>query len=879
MRHLIIKERRRTKNNHTAIFSVKGIVSIVVSLSCGFVMPEGWAAMATKPEQNILSEPAEIEYNPAFLHGSGVDVSRFAEGNPVEPGTYPVNVTINGQGRGRYNVVFTSVKGKSSAHACFTMADLQRLGIKISANDKEVKDDTAKEPSQECIMLEDVIKDSKVSYNSGDYDLDVIIPQVNIVKHPRGYIDPNTWDSGVPVLFLDYNVNVYTTRSSKGEGNDRHQKDYNSNLGLVTGANIGGWRIRQRSNTTWEKKNGTHSDSLYTYAQTDITILKSQLTVGDSNTRGDVFDSFSLRGVQLQSDDRMLPEGVRNYTPILRGIAETNAKVRVTQRGRVIYETVVTPGPFELNDIGAMGYGGDLEMTVIEADGRRRTQSIAFSAPPMLLHPGVSQFNLSVGELREDLLSRKPKIIQGIYQYGINNLYTLYGGTQISNHYKAFAIGNAFNTPIGGVSFDVTHAKSDLYKNQKASGNSFSVSYNKYLEYTNTDLMLAAYRYSTEGYYSFREASIERYGNSDDSYSSSDYRAKQRLSLNLGQRLWNDAYITLSGSLYNYWDGRSSAKQFSVNYNKSEKYFSYSLSATRTRSDNRKENNTFMLSINIPFGRGSNKKPLFDSLYTTVSHDNEKNTAFQVNASGSQGEQNELSYGVGSSVGKYNAESRQESVSANIDYRSPMGQFGLTTSADNRTQRQLSGSANGSIVAHRGGVTLGPQLGDYPFAIVDVPGGKGAKLLNGYGAKIDRFGYAIVPSLTPYRENAVSIDARGLPDTVDVLESESTVVPRMGSAIAVNMKTVIGVPSILIIRNQQNIYLPIGTELFDEKGISQGIIGQSGMAFVRGWDPLQNPLHVNEGKDKCRLVQNKVQHSTSSSNNNSIMQVEVTCIR
>jgi len=49
--------------------------------------------------------------------------------------------------------------------------------------------------------------------------------------------------------------------------------------------------------------------------------------------------------------------------------------------------------------------------------------------------------------------------------------------------------------------------------------------------------------------------------------------------------------------------------------------------------------------------------------------------------------------------------------------------------------------------------------------------------------------------------------------------------------------------------------------------------------FVRGWDPLQNPLHVNEGKDKCRLVQNKVQHSTSSSNNNSIMQVEVTCIR
>ncbi|MFZ4835560.1 fimbria/pilus outer membrane usher protein [Rouxiella sp. Mn2063] len=877
MRHLIITTEQGTRTGHKTIFSIKGIISIVVSISCSCVMPEGWAVMATKPEQNIQAEPAEMEYNSAFLHGSGVDVSRFSEGNPIEPGTYPVNVSINGQRRGKYNVAFKSVNGKSNAHACFTIADMQRLGIKLSGNDKEIKEDAEKASSQKCMMLEEMIKDSKVNYDGGDYNLDIVIPQINIVKHPRGYVDPNTWDSGVPVIFLDYNANVYTTRSSTGDRNDKHQKEYNSNLGLVTGANIGGWRIRQRSNTTWDKKSGTHTDSLYTYAQTDITILKSQLTVGDSNTRGDVFDSFSLRGIQLQSDDRMLPEGVRNYTPILRGIAETNAKVRVTQRGRVIYETVVTPGPFELNDIGAMGYGGDLEMTVIEADGRRRTQSIAFSAPPMLLHPGVSQFNVTVGELREDFLRSRPKIIQGIYQYGINNLYTLYGGTQISNHYNAFALGNAFNTPVGGVSIDVTHAKSDLYKNKKASGNSFSVSYNKFLEYTSTDLMLAAYRYSTEGYYTFREASVERYGNNDDSYSA-NYRAKQRFSLNLGQRLWNDAYITFSGSLYNYWDGRSSAKQFSVNYNKSEKYFSYSLSATRTRSDNRKENNTFMLSINIPFGRGSNKRPLFDSLYTTVSHDNDKNTAFQVNASGSQGEQNELSYGVGSSVGKYNSQARQESVSANIDYRSPMGQFGLTTSADNRTQRQLSGSANGSIVAHKGGVTLGPQLGDYPFAIVDVPGGKGAKLLNGYGAQIDRFGYAIVPSLTPYRENSVSIDARGLPDTVDVLESESTVVPRMGSAIAINMKTVIGVPSILIVRNQKNAYLPIGTELFDEKGISQGIIGQSGMAFVRGWDPIQNPLHVNYAKGKCRLVQNKLQHNTSNSTNNNITQVEVTCI-
>ena len=106
-----------------------------------------------------------------------------------------------------------------------------------------------------------------------------------------------------------------------------------------------------------------------TYLQRDVPVLRSQLTLGDSATSGDLFDSMTVRGIQLQSDDRMLPEGLRYYTPMVRGIAETNAKVQVTQRGQTLYETTVPPGPFELSDIGAMGYGGDLQVTVTEADG------------------------------------------------------------------------------------------------------------------------------------------------------------------------------------------------------------------------------------------------------------------------------------------------------------------------------------------------------------------------------------------------------------------------------------------------------------------------------------------------------------------------------
>ncbi|MGO4610516.1 fimbria/pilus outer membrane usher protein, partial [Variovorax sp. 2RAF20] len=97
------------------------------------------------------------------------------------------------------------------------------------------------------------------------------------------------------------------------------------------------------------------------------------LTLGDSFTTGEVFDSFSVRGVQVSSEDRMLPDSMRAYAPIVRGVAESNARVIVRQNNDILYETSVPPGPFELADLPAIGYGGDLRVTVEEADGRRQT--------------------------------------------------------------------------------------------------------------------------------------------------------------------------------------------------------------------------------------------------------------------------------------------------------------------------------------------------------------------------------------------------------------------------------------------------------------------------------------------------------------------------
>ncbi|WP_159319292.1 fimbria/pilus outer membrane usher protein, partial [Klebsiella pneumoniae] len=66
---------------------------------------------------------------------------------------------------------------------------------------------------------------------------------------------------------------------------------------------------------------------IYTYAERNIISLKSMLTLGESTSDADIFDSVPYRGAQLNSDDYMDAESIQGYAPVVRGIAKSNAKV------------------------------------------------------------------------------------------------------------------------------------------------------------------------------------------------------------------------------------------------------------------------------------------------------------------------------------------------------------------------------------------------------------------------------------------------------------------------------------------------------------------------------------------------------------------------
>lgn len=115
-------------------------------------------------------------------------------------------------------------------------------------------------------------------------------------------------------------------------------------VNLRNGVNWGAWRLRHDGVWNRDEQGQAHWRTLNSYVQRDITQLNGLLTLGDAATPGDIFDSVPLRGLLLASVEEMYPDSLRGYSPVVRGIARSNAEVIVRQNGVVIDQRYVPPG-------------------------------------------------------------------------------------------------------------------------------------------------------------------------------------------------------------------------------------------------------------------------------------------------------------------------------------------------------------------------------------------------------------------------------------------------------------------------------------------------------------------------------------------------------
>ncbi|EWG67934.1 MULTISPECIES: outer membrane usher protein [unclassified Enterobacter] len=830
----------------------------LLCLAISTALPLYAYADANTSSDNLPEDDSAIEFNDQFLlNGStNIDVSRFAYGNPVAPGTYRTRVNLNGKLKSTAEITFKE-NGTPRASACITKLLLAQAGVDVSKLDEKLDD----EDNTVCIDIQKSYPGATANYDSGKQALDLNFPQIYVIKRPNGYVDPSLWDAGIPAALVSYDMNAWHNESN----GDTSETGY---MGLRYGLNMGPWRLRSRGNFNWDKDNGSHYSSQDIYLQRDVTRLSAQMVMGDSYTRGEAFDSVSLRGARMYSDDRMLPMGSSSYAPVIRGVANSNAKVSVTQSGNKIYETSVPPGAFEINDLSTTGYGNDLLVTIEEADGSKRSFSVPFSSVTQMLRPGLARWDVGVGELNDDSLLEKPKVGYGTLYYGLNNTFTGYLGAQYTDmDFYAGILGLAMNTEIGAFAFDITQSHADIEGLDSLSGQSYRLTYSKMVEATNTSFNVAAYRFSTEDYLSLSDAaqledSIKRQKYANRSYNSSNelyanyQRTKNQVQLSLNQPLkaGEDNYGSLyvSGTWQDYWNGTGSNSNYNVGYNNSFKYGSYSLSVQRTYDQTGKKDDSVYLSLSVPLSvfsnNGGHSSGGFTNINMGLRSDLKGGTNFNTSAGGNT-EDGKVSYSVSaaSSSGNYGDLNQ---ISGFSSWNSEYGPLGLSASFGDDSSKQYSASYSGGMVLHSGGIAFAPgSIGDNDsLALVRASGAKGAGI--GFSnAEIGDSGYGILPYMSAYRENRVSLDISTLENDVEVKNTTAITVPRSGSVVLVNFETDEGRSVILELQRSDKGFIPLGADVLNEKNEVVGTVGQAGQAYVRGI-PDQGVLHVNWGGNK-----------------------------
>ena len=769
------------------------------------------------------------EFNESFLRkGEGpVDLRYFEKGSAVLPGSYDVDLYLNHTLIKRENVVFRA-DAEGTVNPTVTLGMLRAAGVDIARLQKDGHV-TAGADDTTIVDMSTVADGASVVFDPNTLSLNISFPQLYVSRAPRGYVDPSLWDDGVSAVYSDYQASY-----SRNDGHGYNSQYYF--VGLRSGLNVGAWRLRNESTFTGTTGVRSKFTSNRSYVERNVRSLRGKIAAGELYTSGGICDSVRFVGAQIGTDLGMLPDSEVGFAPVVRGIADSNAVVEVRQNGYVIYSTPVPPGAFEITDIYPSGSNGDLEVRIIEADGRVRTFSQPYSYLPVMVRRGSLRYSFAVGQYRVQG-ALKPKLTQGTLVYGLSDNFTGYGGILAADNYLAANLGVGVNTRIGGMSLDATHSRSRT-SNGTRQGQSFRFLYSKTLYQTGTTFTMVGYRYSTDGYRTLAQHVEE----GDRSYSPRLMRQKSRLDMNVNQPLASGSMSVGVGDT-TYWNGEGRSRRFQIGYSNSYKNISYSVSASHIQESGpfARPDTQFNVSVSIPLGKASSTHRLYANAVSSTRGD----FNVQTGVSGYLNESNTLNYGVQGGYSRNGGGSGGISAGWDTPNAKLTGNF-----TQDRSGRNLNVGAAGSVVAHRGGITLGQPLGE-TFAVVEVP--KVAGVTFGSSAiRTDRRGYAVVPYLQPYRQNWLNIDPSSLGTGTEITDNAKNVVPTRGAIVAARFEASSGRRVQFELTGGDGGKVPFGAQAYDANGKLLGVVDNQSRVLVFGIED-KGSIDVRWGGKQCTI--------------------------
>ncbi|HAL9409764.1 TPA: fimbrial biogenesis outer membrane usher protein, partial [Escherichia coli] len=592
-----------------------------------------------------------------------------------------------------------------------------------------------------------------------------------------------------------------------------------------------------------------------------------RIKIGQTTTDGALFDSIPLEGIAISSDDGMLKPDLVQYTPTIRGIANSPSRVVVKQNGNIIYEKNIPAGEFELNDVTQV-YNDELTVDVIESNGVIRTFTQSSAALPVLQRQGRFRYDVAFGRYRSnyDGINYEPNFFNASFAYGMRHNKSIYGRGIFSKYYQASTIGvGKYFEQIGAVSFDASFSSADLGTEKTKKGQMYRAMYSNIFSPTNTTFSLAGYKYQSSDYYEFDDFQYTRNGVSHYNKSSSiNFSLSQKLSDKLGS-----VYIAARRNKYR---DNSSDDNLNISYATAIGYANASLALSLNKNpESKSTDKAVYISISVPLERFSNS---FKNNYLNVSSSaTAKNDVQRIGISGS-GMDNQFNYSLYQTFNYKN-----DDISGGLD-ASYVGTYGALSAGyyyQDYIERYTYG-INGGVSFHEDGLTLSHKLSlNSGNALLKAEGAKYMKIQNGVGIYTDYRGYAVVPNLSAYSKSKISVDVQTINDDVELSKTGSTIIPSRGALVKTEFYTSVGYKVLATLKDDKGKNIPFGSVVSINNDIAKTFItDDNGVVYLTGV-PKKGELKVHWGKgseSQCRAKFNLIDENEKQGN---LKRINLTC--
>ncbi|WP_145579931.1 fimbria/pilus outer membrane usher protein [Yersinia vastinensis] len=688
----------------------------------------------------------------------------------------------------------------------------------------------------------DAMDKVKVAYQGDSQRLLIDIPSEWLPQQRVNASTPEDFNLAQSSLGLLFNYDVY---ANQGDNNSQP-------------SNVSAWaeqRLFDRfgviSNTGIYRTNLTDTDNVTVdkgYVRYDTQWRSNDENHMLSYTAGDLItgslawsSSVRLGGIQISRNFAIRPDLVTYPLPQFAGQAAIPSTVDLYIDNFRMQSTTVNPGPFVIDNGPRINGAGQATVVTTDALGRQVSTSIPFYVASDLLKPGLWDFSVSSGMLRQNYGIRSADygdpVATGVLRYGATSWLTLEGRTDIAKQLNVAGGGISLRAGNYGVlngSYSLSHAGDDVLGSGVAPTN------------LNADsaTLLPSQRYGGRGNqysfgYSYSNAffslNAQRITRSEDYGDLANYKSAYRPSRRTDQ-------ITGSLGLGEY--GSIGSGYFDVQDALGERTRLVNLSYSTTVFGN----TSFYLSVNRELGtKGYNAQmvfsiPLGDWGAGSISSMRDANNVWsqRVNYSRSTPTNGGFGWNMAYANGSGENSSYQQ---ADLIWRTRMMESRVGVYGSDNDYRTW-GEVSGSVVMMNRGIYASNTIND-AFALVSTHGFGQIPVSyeNQLIGTTDDDGYLLIPNVTSYYQAKFQIDPMSLPADVSMPEVERRLAIRERSGYLIDFPLEQVTAATLHIIDILGKELPKGSPIFNSDVKPTSYVGWDGIAYIEQIKP-QNKLKI-----------------------------------